>query len=175
MASVSSASIANYKKLHGGVRKQASLVFLIDGNKILLARKKRGFGVDKLNGYGGKMDESDKTIRDTAIREAQEEGHVTPIDLTHVATISYYFWDKPDIGQIVTVYLCRKWEGTPVETEEMAPEWFDITNVPYDRMWVSDIHYLPRLLNGETLEGELLFNTDGSVAEHDFKEIHSGK
>ncbi|HET8669978.1 MAG TPA: NUDIX domain-containing protein, partial [Candidatus Saccharimonadales bacterium] len=43
----------------------------------LLAMKKRGFGINKWNGVGGKVDE-DETIEQAAIRECQEEITVTP-------------------------------------------------------------------------------------------------
>ena len=49
--------------------KPTTLVFPIDEqNRILLGRKKRGFGADKYNGFGGKLDDGE-SFRDCAIRE----------------------------------------------------------------------------------------------------------
>ncbi len=45
--------------------KPTTLVFPIDEqNRILLGRKKRGFGADKYNGFGGKLeaDEASETV-----------------------------------------------------------------------------------------------------------------
>ena len=40
--------------------KPTTLVFPIDEqNRILLGRKKRGFGADKYNGFGGKLDDGE--------------------------------------------------------------------------------------------------------------------
>ena len=44
-----------------------SLVLLRDGNRILLGLKKRGFGVGKWNGFGGKL-EKGETPLDSAHR-----------------------------------------------------------------------------------------------------------
>ena len=52
--------------------KPTTLVFPIDEhNRILLGRKKRGFGADKYNGFGGKL-EAGESFRDCAIRELFE-------------------------------------------------------------------------------------------------------
>lgn len=54
--------------------RQATLCLLIKDGKILLAMKKRGFGVGRWNGAGGKFDsEKDKDILGAAIRETKEE------------------------------------------------------------------------------------------------------
>ena len=57
--------------------KQATLVFLIkksgfETKEICLAMKKRGFGANRWNGVGGKV-EVGETIEQSAIREAEEE------------------------------------------------------------------------------------------------------
>ena len=49
--------------------KPTTLVFPIDEqNRILLGRKKRGFGADKHNGLGGKIN-AGESIRQCAVRE----------------------------------------------------------------------------------------------------------
>ncbi|GAJ07377.1 unnamed protein product, partial [marine sediment metagenome] len=52
----------------------ATLCFFIKENPklILLGMKKRGFGKDKYNGFGGKIN-PDETIEEAAVREVQEE------------------------------------------------------------------------------------------------------
>ena len=51
--------------------KQATLCPLIKDDQILLAMKKRGFGVGKWNGVGGKVEKGEEII-DAAIREIKE-------------------------------------------------------------------------------------------------------
>ena len=47
--------------------KLLSLVFVTSKTHVLLGKKKRGFGKDKFNGFGGKMQSNDKSIEDCAV------------------------------------------------------------------------------------------------------------
>ena len=47
--------------------KQLTLVFVIEKSRILLGFKKRGFGVGRWNGFGGKVEERE-TIEEAAKR-----------------------------------------------------------------------------------------------------------
>ncbi len=143
--------------------RKCTLVFLIDPTRICLALKKRGFGEGKVNGYGGKV-AADEAIVAAACRELKEESGVSasPDALDPVATLEFSFEGKPDWSQEVHAFLLRSWEGEPQETEEMQPLWTPLDAIPYDRMWIDDIHWLPRVLAGERLEGSFRFNTDGT-------------
>ena len=55
-----------------GSRKVLTLVFLRDATRVLLGMKKRGFGVGKWNGFGGKV-EPGETVVEAAAREVTEE------------------------------------------------------------------------------------------------------
>lgn len=44
--------------------------------EVLLGEKKRGFGLGKWNGFGGKVEASDSSIAAAAAREVQEEANV---------------------------------------------------------------------------------------------------
>lgn len=147
---------------------QATTCLLRKDDKILLAMKKRGFGVNKWNGVGGKQEQGEE-IDITAVREVEEEIKVKidPQDLEKIATFRFYFPYKPEWHMEVHFYFCYKWQGEPEETEEMKPEWFDLNKLPYDKMWSDDIHWLPRVLKGEKLEGELYFNEDNNTLNPD--------
>ena len=75
----------------------------------------------------------------------------------------------------VHFYFCYKWEGEPEETEEMRPQWYNLDKLPYEKMWSDDIHWLPRVLKGERLEGELYFNEDNNTLNPDKINIRSIK
>ena len=59
--------------------KRLTLLLLRSNGRILLGRKKRGFGAGKANGFGGKV-EVGETILQAAVREMQEECGVTVED-----------------------------------------------------------------------------------------------
>ena len=149
--------------------KPATLIFLINKktNQICLGMKKRRFGAGKWNGYGGKVDEGEEVI-DAAIRELKEEAETTvnKEDLTQVAVLDFRFPHNSDWHQQVTVYLTYTWTGDPVETEEMRPEWFGLDKIPYENMWPDDILWLSKVIGGEKLSGEFIFDENEKIIEH---------
>ncbi|MDD2822674.1 MAG: 8-oxo-dGTP diphosphatase [Candidatus Daviesbacteria bacterium] len=156
-----------------GKLRQATSCFLIKDNKVLLAMKKRGFGVGKWNGPGGKPN-SGESIEETAVRETLEEIGVTIKSFDRVATLDFFFpadLAKKDWNQQVCVYLVTDWEGEPVETEEMKPAWFKYEEIPYKDMWVDDIYWLPQVLQGKKLKGTFSFTPDESLQDFEVIEI----
>lgn len=149
----------------------ATLVFLLRGNEILLAMKKRGFAEGRWNGSGGKPKDGDKSIEATARREMEEETTVTPKKLKKVAVLNFYFQIKSEWNQQVHVYLTSKWDGKPTETEEMAPKWFAVDQIPYKQMWADDILWLPKVLEGHIVEGYFLFDEDQKMLDHEVREV----
>jgi mutator protein MutT len=152
-----------------GTLKQATLVFLIqkfDNNiqNIVLAMKKRGFGINKWNGVGGKV-ESGETIEQAAIRETEEEIAVIIKDISKVAELTFYFSDNPDWNQIVHVYFTENWEGDPVESEEMKPQWYTIDSIPYKNMWPDDIFWLPEVIKGQKLKASFTLDSHDTILE----------
>jgi len=147
---------------------QTTLLFLIRHNQVLLAMKKRGFGVGRWNGTGGKIN-PDETAESAAIREAEEEIGVTPQSLEKMAELTFVFPatpDKPAWEQFCHVYVTEKWQGNPVETEEMAPDWFPIANLPFPKMWSDDYLWLPHVLNKQKLTAKFTFDAQENVASH---------
>jgi mutator protein MutT len=145
----------------------------VDGERILLAMKKRGFGVGKWNGLGGKV-QVGETIRQAAIRELEEEACVSTKEenLEHVATIDFHFED-PSWDQQMRVFIVHEWIGEPQETDEMAPQWHPIKDIPYESMWIDDRYWLPRILAGEKLKGAFRFTKEGAeIAKYDLEEYN---
>lgn len=126
--------------------------------------KKRGFGAGKLNGVGGKV-ARDESVEAAAVREAKEEIGVVveESDLVKVAELSFAFKDKPDWSIFCHVFFTSMWSGEPFESEEMAPEWFSQSNVPYERMWIDDKYWLPNVLQGDFIKASFNFTNDGSA------------
>jgi len=167
------AAIAAYRATLAAPLRQVTLCFLLrdqPGPQVLLALKKRGFGAGKWAGVGGKPLPGE-TIEAAAQREAREEIGVVVGPLEQVATISYYFPHAPpgcDWDQQSCVFLTRDWDGAPVETEEMAPRWFDLAHAPLDAMWADARYWAPRLWAGERLTASFLLDaTNEGVAAYD--------
>ena len=141
----------------------ATLLFVIDGEKILLIRKKRGLGAGKINGPGGKLDPGE-TLQQCAVREVQEEVGVTPINPVAVGELRFQFTDGYSIH--VHVFTALAHIGTTIETDEAVPLWIDKTAIPYDEMWADDKIWLPRVLDGESVWGRFIFRED-EILEHE--------
>ncbi|MCB1684681.1 MAG: 8-oxo-dGTP diphosphatase [Pseudomonadales bacterium] len=139
-----------------------TLAFIVSGDSVLLIRKKRGHGAGKLNGPGGKV-EAGETPLAGVIRETEEEVGVRLIRPELLGR--FRFVDLRASQWLGFAFLARTWEGTPVETDEARPHWFDKRRLPFDEMWEDDRYWLPRLLNGESLTGDFLFD-DGRLLVH---------
>lgn len=144
--------------------KHTTLLFLLKDNHILLAMKKRGFGVNRWNGVGGKI-EPYETIEQAAIRETQEEIGVTPRNLEKVAHHTFWLPTLTDYNQklVTHTFITRAWDGEPSESEEMAPRWFHVNHIPYDNMWDDDRHWLPQVLAGDKLVCEFTFDNQDTM------------
>lgn len=153
--------------------KQATLCLLLKKDMILLALKKRGFGLGKWNGVGGKMDieKGDKNVFDAIIRETKEEIGVDIINPDKVGIFHFHFPYKPEWDQDVYLFLAKEWLGNPEESEEMMPKWFSISEIPYEQMWDDDKLWLPHILNGKKLEADFIFKEGEKIDKHIIKII----
>lgn len=138
----------------------ATLVFVLKDDKVLLIRKKRGLGAGKINGPGGKL-EAGETPEQCAIREVQEELHITPKNLKYHGENLFQFVDGYSIH--VHVYTTHDFTGTPTETEEAVPLWFPLDNIPYSEMWEDDELWIPLMLEGKQFTARYIFDGDKMV------------
>lgn len=151
----------------------ATLTFVIKNQQILLIRKKRGLGAGKINGPGGRL-EGGESILACAIRETQEELLITPVDPQKYGELLFQFVDGYSIH--VHVFRAFDYQGTPQETEEAAPIWAALNDVPYDDMWEDDEIWLPHLIAGRSFHGRFIFDSDNMLDHHlDVSDEHFDK
>ena len=139
-------------------------------DQVLLAMKKRGFGVEKWNGPGGRIEEGE-SVEDAAKRETLEEIGVSPKYLTQVALLNFRFLDKPEWDRVVGVYITDDWEGEVSESEEMRPERFPIRKIPYSEMWEADTHWLPLALEGKAILANFDYTSDQKLHNFEIREV----
>ena len=158
--------------------RNVTLLFLVrrdasgEISDICLAMKKRGFGVGRWNGVGGKVMDSE-TIEAAAARETMEEISVMPKNMRKVAVIDFHFKETPDWDQQGHIYLSDAWEGDPAESEEMRPRWFNTTDIPYDEMWSDDIFWLPTVLSGTKLRAAFTFGAADAILVKEVTAVES--
>lgn len=133
-------------------------MFVKQEGKVLLIRKKRGFGKGKINGPGGKLDEGETPLQ-AAVRETEEELGITPLDPEYRGSLAFEFTDG--MRMFVSVFMATQYSGEEIETEEAAPLWFEVEKIPFEQMWADDQHWLGRMLETkENFEGKFEFEGD---------------
>ena len=142
-----------------------TLVIVNKDSRILLGKKKRKFGSGKYNGFGGGVEDSDKDIYDTAIRETEEESGIVLINPEMMGRILFHF-DSDEQDHDVYFFRANQYLGIPRETDEMTTKWFNIDNIPYDNMWPDDKYWLPALLSDNMFLGNFTFDSNNIIANY---------
>jgi 8-oxo-dGTP diphosphatase/2-hydroxy-dATP diphosphatase len=130
--------------------------------------KKRGFGAGRWNGFGGKV-EGGESIEAAAKRETKEECGVAIMGMEKVGIHHFRFTKNPEEVLEVHVFRVDQYKWEPVETEEMKPQWFSVSDIPYDTMWPDDRYWFPFFLKGKKFRTEFLFGEGDVVLEKDIR------
>ncbi|AKU19170.1 hypothetical protein VV02_21235 [Luteipulveratus mongoliensis] len=142
------------------------LLFVIDteSRQVLLGSKRNGLGSGRVVGLGGHV-EVDEEPRDAAVRESFEEAQVRvmPDALTGAGTVSFRFPAKPAWDQDVHVFTAHAWDGVPVVSDEIDPEWHAMDELPWTRMWDDARYWLPQVLAGSTIRASVEFAEDNAT------------
>jgi 8-oxo-dGTP diphosphatase / 2-hydroxy-dATP diphosphatase len=146
-----------------------TLALIRDGEKLLLGRKKRGFGAGRWNGFGGKLAPGE-TIEQAAKREVTEECGLTVEEMTKCAVVTFFLESRPDFLE-VHFFRVLRFSGTPRESDEMEPRWFPVANLPLKQMWADDTYWMPFFLRGECFEGEFYYDAAEQLLRHNLRGV----
>ena len=136
--------------------------------KVLLGLKKRGFGVGRWNGFGGKVNPGE-SVKKAAIREVKEEIGILVKNPEQVGELSFEFINSQKETLKVFVFKATDYEGQIKESEEMAPKWFFIDEVPFKEMWLGDIYWIPIFFTGRKFQGKFVFENENSLLSHSLR------
>ncbi len=92
-------------------RKILTLCLIHREGKILLGLKKRGFGMGRWNGFGGKL-AGGETIEAAARRELKEESGLDSLREEKRGILNFKFENNPEILE-VHVFAVNDYSGTP--------------------------------------------------------------
>ena len=139
-------------------RKVLTMIYVVDpaAQKVLLGLKARGFGAGNWNAFGGKVDPSDKDVRDGAMRELHEECGLRVASPEAMRRVGLNFYEYPAALQEklfeVHIYFVdvAATVGEVVESEEMHPiQMVAFDDIPYDKMWADDVFWLDKALRAD--------------------------
>lgn len=135
----------------------ATVCLPIKEGQVLLGMKTRKIGMGCWNGYGGGIEDGE-TVLECAIRELEEESGLktNSENLEKVAIVDFHN-EKSDGSLFVCrvhFFLVKDWQGVPIETKDNAmvtPTFFDINDLPFDKMMPADKEFFPLILKGKKL------------------------
>lgn len=139
---------------------RATLLFVIEGGRILLIEKKRGLGAGKVNAPGGRLEPGER-YADCAVRELREELGVGADGVVEHGELSFHFVDGYKLH--CHVFRADRCIGEPCETDEAVPLWTTLDAIPFERMWADDALWLPILIAGDGFRGRFIFDGDRMV------------
>ncbi|CAI6349686.1 unnamed protein product [Macrosiphum euphorbiae] len=130
--------------------------------------KNRGMGKGKWNGFGGKK-EPNETIFDAAKREVKEECGLDAISMKKIGFIDFEYAGSNEILE-GHIYLCDKFKGHIVESDEMAPiKWFKINQFPLENMWVDHKLWFPMVLKQIPFKAHFMYLDDDTIVDSTIK------
>ena len=120
---------------------------LVDAdNRILLAQRPEGKSMAGLWEFPGGKVETGETPEETLIRELKEELDITTWE-SCLAPLSFASFSYDDFHLLMPLFICRKWDGTPVSKEQQALKWVRARQLREYPMPPADEPLIPALMD----------------------------
>jgi ADP-ribose pyrophosphatase len=131
------------------------------GRQVLLGRKKKGLGLGKIVGPGGKLEPGESPSQ-AAVREVAEETGLVVAEsaLTALGHIRYEFPSRPAWSQESWVFSTSDFSGEIVESDELLVQWHPFDSLPLGEMWHDARWWLPDALSGRPVHRTFVFGDD---------------
>jgi len=148
------------------------LCHIVKDGKLLLQKKSKGlFGEGRWNAVGGKIGIKEKP-EEAALREVLEEAGIKVLNLKEHGKLNFHFGNKSELDIVTYVFSTNDFEGRTKFSREGILKWFNPEEIPYDKMWQDDEHWLPLLLKGKKFQGEFHFDEEGKrLLDFNLKEM----
>ncbi|MFI5412714.1 MAG: 8-oxo-dGTP diphosphatase [Candidatus Micrarchaeales archaeon] len=149
----------------------ATLVEIMNGDKLLLKRSTRGISKSKWNGVGGKITEGESP-EENAIRETLEESGLTVKNLFYHGLMNFHNFGKDDVDFAVHLFSTKDFSGEllPLSDDNGELQWFPLNGLPMNDMWKDDEYWLPHMLKMEKFDADFYFDeTNKKIVRHEIK------
>ena len=143
------------------MKKVFTLCLIKKDDRVLLGYKKRGHGIGKWNGFGGKV-LPNEPVEDAMVREVEEESGLILKCFEKIALIDFAYPGESEVWE-THLFTSSDYLGEPQNTEEMKPQWFKVDELPFDLMWPDDKHWFPYFLNGKKFRAQFNFDKDNNI------------
>ncbi len=120
---------------------------LVDADKrVLLAQRPEGKSMAGLWEFPGGKTEDGENPEETVIRELYEELGITTWE-SCLAPLSFASYPYEEFHLLMPLFICRKWDGTPVSKEGQALKWVRAANLRDYQMPPADAPLIPALMD----------------------------
>ena len=118
---------------------------LIDPDgRVLIAQRPPGKAMSGLWEFPGGKIEPGERPEETLIRELHEELSLT-VKEACLAPFTFASHDYADFHLLMPLYLCRRWDGTPMPREHQALKWVKPKDLGQFPMPPADVPLIPML------------------------------
>jgi 8-oxo-dGTP diphosphatase len=118
---------------------------LVDSDgRVLIAQRPPNKGMSGLWEFPGGKIETGERPEDCLIRELKEELGIA-VKEACLAPFTFASHSYTDFHLLMPLYVCRRWEGTPMALEHSAIKWVRVRDLSQYPMPAADIPLIPML------------------------------